>query len=111
VKRASLNYTIGNGTWITVNMTNVGGNVWNATIPAFPYGTNVTYVIKAEDNAGNIVTSEDLGYVCKYQVIPEYPTILILPLLIITALLTVIFSKKKKLVAKRLDARDEPAQK
>jgi len=105
VKRASLNYTIGNGTWITVNMTNAEDSFWNATIPAFPYGTNVTYVIRAEDNAGNIVTSEDLGYVCKYQVIPEYSTILVMPLLFITALLVFIFSRSN-FVAKRLDARN-----
>jgi len=57
VKRVTLNYTNGNGTWFTINMTNPEGNIWNATIPTFPYGTNVTYVILAEDNVGNTVTS------------------------------------------------------
>ncbi|MCZ2809703.1 MAG: hypothetical protein O2V44_10150, partial [Candidatus Bathyarchaeota archaeon] len=74
VKQVTLNYTNGDGTWVTVNMTNLEGNVWNATIPAFPQGTNVTYGIIAEDNVNNTITSEDLGYECQYIVIPEFPT-------------------------------------
>jgi hypothetical protein len=74
VKQVTLNYTNGNGTWIPVTMTNLEGNVWNATIPAFPQDTNVTYRIIAEDNVNNTITSEDLGYECQYVVIPEFPT-------------------------------------
>ncbi len=73
VKQVTLNYTNGNGTWITVNMTNLLGNIWNATIPAFPYTTNVTYKIIAEDNMNNTITTEDLGYEYQYIVIPEFP--------------------------------------
>jgi len=31
VKHVTLNYTNGNGTWFTINMTNPEGNIWNAT--------------------------------------------------------------------------------
>ena len=60
VERVSLNYTDGNGTWVTSEMTNLEGDFWNGTIPAFPHGTNVTYTIIAEDKAGNTVTTEEL---------------------------------------------------
>jgi multiple sugar transport system substrate-binding protein len=93
VKRVILNYTNGNGTWITVNMTNLQGNIWNATIPAFPYGTNITYVIIAEDNANNTITTEDQGYLFQYQVIPEFPAAIILSLFMITTLVTIILGK------------------
>ncbi len=95
VKHVTLNYTNGNGTWFTINMTNLEGNVWNATIPAFPYGTNVTYVILAEDNVGNTVTSEELGYELQYQVIPEFPSFLILPLFMAATLLVVLVFRRK----------------
>jgi hypothetical protein len=60
------------GTWTqTANMTKLEGNIWNATIPAFPSGTNITYTISAQDKAGNTITSEQLGYVLSYYVVPE----------------------------------------
>ena len=95
VERVVLNYTNGNGTWVIAEMTELEANLWNATIPAFPYGTNVTYVILAEDNAGHTVTSEELGYEYQYQVIPEFPSFLILPLLMLTTLLVVIIHRRK----------------
>lgn len=95
VKQVTLNYTNGNGTWITVNMTSPDGDVWNATIPAFPYCTNVTYVIIAEDNANNKITTEELGYQYQYQVIPEFPSFLILPLFMMATLLVAIVYRRK----------------
>ncbi len=100
VKQVILNYTYTNssGTWIrVVDMTNHEGNIWNATIPAFPYCTNVTYTIMAEDNAGNIITTEDMGYEYQYHVIPEFPSFIILSLFIIAALLTVIIYRRSHL--------------
>jgi hypothetical protein len=95
VNQVTLNYTNGNGTWIAVDMTSLDGDVWNATIPAFPYCTNVTYTIMAEDKAGNTITTLELGYEYQYQVIPEFPSFLILPLFMIGTLLVVIVYKKK----------------
>jgi len=96
VKQVFLNYTNGNGTWVTVNMTNLEGNIWNAKIPAFPNGTNTTYIIMAEDNQGNVITTEKLGYEYQYEVIPEFPSLLIPPLLTIAILLTIIIHRKKR---------------
>jgi len=95
IKQVTLNYTNGNETWISVDMTNLGGDVWNATIPAFPYGTNVTYRIIAEDNINNTITTEDLGYEHQYHVIPEFPSFIILPLLMIAILIAIIINRKK----------------
>jgi len=94
VKQVTLNYTNGNGTWIIVDMTNLEGNFWNATIPAFPYCTNVTYAIIAEDNANNTITTGEMGYEYKYHVIPELPSFIILPLFILFTLIAVALAKK-----------------
>jgi hypothetical protein len=90
-------YTNSSGTWIRViHMTNIGGNIWNATIPAFAYGTNVTYVIMAEDNVNNTITTEEMGYDYRYQVIPEFPSTIILPLFTLTTLIATVLLKKKR---------------
>ncbi len=72
VSAVFLNYTTGNGTWFNEEMLPVGSNTWSATIPAFPYGTIVDYVIVVEDGVGNTVSSEDLGYTLQYEVVPEF---------------------------------------
>ncbi|MDH5462535.1 MAG: hypothetical protein OEX09_09990, partial [Candidatus Bathyarchaeota archaeon] len=96
VRQVVLNYTNANGTWVTVDMTNLEGNTWNAKIPAFPHATNVTYIIMAEDNEGNVITTEKLGHEYQYKVIPEFPSFLILPLFMITILLAIIIHRKKR---------------
>jgi hypothetical protein len=99
VKKVTLFYSYANssGTWLrVVNMTNLEGNIWNATIPAFPYCTNVTYSIMAEDNAGNTITTIEMGFEYQYHVIPEFPTAIIIPLFMIATLLTVIVYKRKQ---------------
>jgi len=102
IKQVILNYTNGNGTWIPVNMTNLEGKTWNGTIRAFPYCTNVTYVIMAEDKAGNSITTEEMGYTYQYHVVPEFPSLLILPPFMFLALIAVALAKKirRKVVAK-----------
>lgn len=89
VKQVFLNYTSDNRTWITVNMTNLEGDMWNATIPAFPLGTDVMYTIIAQDNAGNTIYSESIGYELQYQVIPEFPSLVILLLFMTLSLLAI----------------------
>jgi len=99
VKQVTLIYAYSNssGTWIRIiDMTNLEGNIWNATIPAFPYCTNVTYTITAEDNVGNIITTLEMGYEYQYPVIPEFPTAIIMPLFMIATLLTIIVYRRKQ---------------
>jgi hypothetical protein len=95
VKQVTLNFTNGNGTWITVDMTIFEGNVWNATIPAFPYCTNVTYVIIAEDDVNNTITTEEMGHEHQYHVVPEFPSAMIMLLFTIATLLAVLLYKRK----------------
>jgi hypothetical protein len=96
IKQVTLNYTTGDGTWISVEMTNLEGNIWNATIPAFPYGTNVTYIIIAVDNAGNTITTEQIhGYKYEYPVVPEFPLAAVLFALMITTLLAATAFRRK----------------
>jgi hypothetical protein len=89
VKRVTLvlAFSNGSGTWIRIiEMTNIEGNVWNATIPSFPYATDVSYTIMAEDNTGNINSTEELEY--RYQVIPEFQSFIIVPIFMMASVLT-----------------------
>lgn len=99
VRHVNLSYTNGNGTWITVDMVNLVGEVWNATIPQFPYCTNVTYVITAVDYFNNTITTEELTYELSYHVIPEFPSLL-LPLFTTVTLLSAVIYKRKRLRAR-----------
>jgi hypothetical protein len=99
VKEVTLIYAYANisGMWIrVVNMTNLKGNTWNATIPAFPYCTNVTYTIMAEDKAGNAITTLEMGFEYQYHVIPEFPTAIIMSLFMVATLMTIIVYKRKQ---------------
>ena len=99
VKQAVLNYTYTNssGTWNqTVNMTNMEGNIWSATIRALPYSTNVTYLIIATDESNNTITTEETGYKYQYEVVPEYPRFLVLLTFMTVSLLAVVILKKRK---------------
>jgi hypothetical protein len=77
--------------------------VYNGTIPPFPYGTNVTWVIIAEDNLNNTISTEEMQLLFKYQVIPEFASWIILPLFIMTTLLTAIAVKKKTRLQRKKD--------
>lgn len=95
VKEVTLNYTSNDKTWTNVAMSNLREDTWSASLPAFPYGTNVTYIITAQDNAGNTITTQTTGI--QYQVIPEFQTLLIaLSLFMISVLLTVAFRRRKQ---------------
>lgn len=95
VKQVILSYTTDNETWVLVNMTKLSGNQYNGTIPQFPYNTNVTYVITAQDNYNNTITTLELGYDLKYHVIPEFTLQIMLPLFILTTTLAIVLRKRK----------------
>jgi len=95
VKQVTLSYTTDNETWFIANMTNLEGNLYNATIPQFQYSTNVRYLIMAEDYANNTITTEEMGYTYQYHVVTEFPSFLILPLFMTATLLAVIVYRRK----------------
>ncbi len=96
VQQVTLNYTTGNGTWTAITMSNLGGSTWNASIPTLSYGTNVTYIIMARDNAENNVTTQALGLTYNYQVVPEFPMLpIVFIIFTISTLLIVVLNKRK----------------
>ena len=102
VERVILSYSNDTGTtWFNVTMSNVGGDTYEAEIPAFTLDTNVQYQIIAYDNVGweAVRNNNTLYYV--YIVIPEFPTlpILLASFLLITAVMIIL--KKKSLKPKK----------
>jgi hypothetical protein len=105
VKRVTLDYAYvnDNGTENNnVDMTNIGGDIWSAVIPAFPNNTTLTYTISAEDNAGNMATIAEAEY--DYTV-PELSSPLLLALLI-TASLAITIYRRRKMRARELQRTD-----
>ena len=96
VGQVFLGYTNGNGTWFKAAMTKLEGDVWTSTIPPFAYDTDVTYRIVAEDNMGNVVTTDDLGYEFEYTVIPDFAGWLLLPFAMLATLLVLALNKRLK---------------
>ena len=95
VERVTLSYTDGNGTWVITEMEKLEGNLWNGTIPAFPHGTTVTFTIMAEDKTGNKVTTEELyGEPNKYDVLPEFPLWVIVPLFVTATAFAIVARKR-----------------
>jgi hypothetical protein len=98
VAKATLNCTYSNisTTWVeSFSMLQAGLDVWSVTVPAQPLDTNITYCIIAEDEAGNTVTTDELGYELQYQVIPEFPSIMILPSFAVVTLLLALILRKR----------------
>jgi len=93
-----LNYTTNNGTWFSVEMSPLAGNIWNATITGFPYGTTVNYSIIAYDNVGNGITSDELAYTLQYNVVPEFSGYVAL-LMLMAASVTLLASRRKRIRA------------
>jgi len=98
LKNVTLNYSTDNGvTWNTSTMAaserfdNSTTDLYQGTIPGQINGTVVTYKIPAFDMAGNYAVSDARDY----EVVPEFPSAMILPLFMIVALLVAIFLRKQ----------------
>jgi uncharacterized protein YegL len=96
VKQVTLSYTTGNGTWFNVTLSNLVGYQYNGTIPQFAQGSTITYVLIAEDWAGNTITTQQMGYSYQYQVIPEFQSPLIVLTLMATTLAAIIAARKRR---------------
>jgi parallel beta-helix repeat protein len=96
VKNATLSYTINDGaTWTDLPMNHTMSNLYEATIPPQQAGTTVRFKIIAYDHAGNNATLDGTQPYCVYQVIPEFPSSLALPIFMIITLLAAIAYKRK----------------
>jgi len=74
-KNVILSYTTNGGaTWINLTMSyNATTALYQATIPAFPSGTNVCYKVIAYDNANNVDINDNAGQHYCYTVNPPPP--------------------------------------
>jgi hypothetical protein len=96
VKNVTLYYTINDGeTWTDLPMNHTVSNLYEATIPPQQAGTTVRFKIVAYDHAGNNRTLDGAEPYCVYQVVPEFPLSLFLPLFMIITLMAVIAYKRK----------------
>ena len=66
-----------------------------ATIPAQPAETWVRFKIVAYDYAGNNATKDGTEPYCIYQVIPEFPSAIILPLFMVLSIIVVTVAKRR----------------
>jgi len=103
IKNVTLWYSLNNGTtWEQpINMTALPipsdtTITYEATIPGYENSTWISYKIIAYDNAGNNATKDNNGYFYKYHVIPEFPTTIMLTLLMLTTLIATILLKKRR---------------
>ena len=96
VKNVTLYYTINDGeTWTDLPMNHTTSNLYEATIPPQQADTTVRFKIVAYNHAGNNATLDGTQPYCVYQVIPEFPSSLILPIFMIITLLAAIAYKRK----------------
>jgi hypothetical protein len=96
VKNVTLYFTITNGsTWENRLMTlNTSTALYEDAIPGQQANTLVKYKIRACDNAGNVAVEDNAGQYYVYAVIPEFPSAMILPLLMSLAIVAVILAKR-----------------
>ena len=106
IKNVTLWYSLDNGTtWEPpINMTALpvpsGTAVtYEATIPGYGNCTWITYKIIAYDNSGNNATKDNNDFYYKYHVIPEFP--LIITLLLMLIVISIIVPVKRKVLRTR----------
>ena len=96
VRNVTLYYTTDNGiTWTELPMNNTLSNFYEATIPTQQADTTVRFKIVAYDYAGNNETLDGTQAYCVYQVVPEFPSFLVLPLFMIVTLFAAIAYRRK----------------
>ena len=105
IKNVTLLYVVNNGTlWTSIPMNeNSSTGLYESTIPGQAYGTWVKYKIVAYDNAENQAVKEGESVIYIYQVIPEFPSAIILLLFTFaTSMATVLLKNKRRLKSKLL---------
>jgi hypothetical protein len=99
VKNVTLWYNLNNSeTWIPKPMDyNLTSTLYNATIPGQPQGTYVRFKIVAYDKVGNNETRDGTEPYWAYQVVPEFPSIIMLLLFMVVITLTILYVNKRAL--------------
>jgi len=90
---ATLLYSTDNATWTYVAMQlNTTSGLYGANVTGYSAGTTVYYEIQAVDNAGNVATQ----YITSYTVIPEFPNVALLVIMMTVVLASVVLITRKK---------------
>jgi hypothetical protein len=98
VKSVRLEYNVSNSAlWLDFPMSlNSTTGLYEYTIPGQPAGAIVKYKITAYDYAGNVAIDDNAGQYYSYVVaIPEFSSLLVLPLLMMVTLLAAITYRKR----------------
>ncbi|UCE95700.1 MAG: hypothetical protein JSV51_08295 [Candidatus Bathyarchaeota archaeon] len=90
-----LSFSFDNGTfWYNAKMSyNSSLGLYEAVVPPQFNCTWVSYKISATDNAGNTAVQDNNELYYSYHVIPEFPTFIILPLIMLLAFITTALAK------------------
>lgn len=97
VEETLLEYSLDNGTnWIIAEMDyNSSSGFYEGTIPAQSTNMSIIYKISANDNVDNNAVQDNHGLYYSYQVIPEFQSIMLIVIFMLTSLLTTILIKKR----------------
>ena len=90
-----LSYRSGSA-FANVSMAAAGGSNFVGNIPALPYQAFVEYKIIAYDSAGNFAVNDNQGFFYTYTVIPEFPSLASMAVLLIGALAIALMVKKRR---------------
>jgi parallel beta-helix repeat protein len=97
VHNVTLSYsTDGGENWTNVTMQKTTGDTYQGEILGQPAGTHVQYKIIAYDNIGNPAVEDNAGSYYVYTVIPEFPSAIVLLLLMLFTLITATWTRKTR---------------
>jgi hypothetical protein len=101
VKEAILRYSLNGGsTWTNVTMNyNSTSGLYEGVIPAQSAGTAVEYAVYAEDNVGYTAVQDNMGAYYSYPVVPEFPSMPLIAILMLLSIAAVILTKKRGKIA------------
>ena len=88
--------------WNNLSMTHVAEDTFSAKVPPMPYQATVEYRITAYDNFNNSAVIDNQGLLYRYTVIPEFPSGVIIAVLMASTLLTAAVVKKRGASLRRL---------
>jgi hypothetical protein len=95
LQNVTLSYSIDNSTFTNVTMTlNATTSLWDGTIPGYPAGTTVYYMIIAYDNLGNSAVNSNTGN-WSYPVVPEFGSSALIILMLVAMAGAVLLMRKK----------------
>lgn len=98
VKSVRLEYNVTSSPFsldFPMNLNSTTG-LFECTIPGQPAGALVKYKITAYDHAGNVLIDDNAGQYYTYTVVPEFQSVLMLPLLVAATLLATLVIKKER---------------